>query len=177
MYALMWSKEASDPEQVQLVWETLHSDVGLINLFTKKLVELKVAGLYNESAQAEIREYVLTQHRLNNTLTARINDMTATEVEPEKSHQDHLKRQTQREAQAARYGVTVKELPEHRKKLKEKAKLLEQQRQARMEDWAVLVATRVAQLVIQAEDFALLYMQKKSKAKSMSTIPKAKPPQ
>ena len=64
-------------EQVQLVWETMQPDAGIINLFARKLVELRFAGLYNESAQAAIRAYIRTQPRLNDDLAARIKDKKA----------------------------------------------------------------------------------------------------
>lgn len=116
-------------EQVQLVWETMNSDAGIVNLLAKKLVELKLDGLYNESAQAAIREYVLTQPRLNKALSAHMNNIQGLNAEREKAHQEYLQRQAKREKEAARYGVNVADLPEYREKQKEKARLRKEMRQ------------------------------------------------
>ena len=80
-------KEPLFLKQIQLVWERLQLDKGIINLFAKKLVQMQVRGTenpHNEEVRVAIHEYIRTQPGLGNVSSAR------------KLHQAFSKRQAKR---------------------------------------------------------------------------------
>ncbi|KAF2232986.1 hypothetical protein EV356DRAFT_504441 [Viridothelium virens] len=101
-------------EQVELIWETVRPDRGITKLFVDKLVELRLAGLYDETAQKRIRTYVRTQPCLDQDLSERIQNIQAYKAEQQKKHVAYLVRQKKRDERAKRFRIEVEKLPKHR---------------------------------------------------------------